>query len=39
MRHKFNFKETNILQKLQISMGGSSFHYGFEYLGVSEKLV
>ena len=27
------------LKKLSIQMANASFHYGFEYLGVGEKLV
>jgi dynein heavy chain 1 len=39
MRFYFNPKEQDILNKLVIKMGNAQFHYGFEYLGVSEKLV
>ena len=39
MRFYFNPKETDPLNKLAIRMGNASFRYGFEYLGVSDKLV
>jgi len=39
MRFYFNPREKDDLQKLQIKMGNASFWYGFEYLGVTEKLV
>ena len=39
MRFNWNTRETEVGKKLQIHMGNASFHYGFEYLGVAEKLV
>ena len=39
MRFYFNPKEADPLKKLNIKMGNAYFHYGYEYLGVSEKLV
>ena len=39
MRFYFNPKENDILKKLVIKMGNANFCYGFEYLGMSEKLV
>jgi dynein heavy chain 1 len=39
MRFYFNPKEKDDLQKLQIKMGNAFFYYGFEYLGMTEKLV
>ena len=32
-------EEQNVLQKLTIKMSSASFYYGFEYLGVGERLV
>ena len=39
MRFYFNSKEQNTLEQLQIEMANGKFYYGFEYLGVGEKLV
>lgn len=39
MRMYWNPKESNILQKLTINMADASFFYGFEYLGIVDKLV
>lgn len=39
MRFYWNSHEKNPLQKLNIKMANGSFFYGFEYLGVAEKLV
>jgi len=39
MRFYFNPREKDELNKLQIKMGNAFFYYGFEYLGVAEKLV
>lgn len=39
MRMYFNPKEPNILQKLTIVMADASFFYGFEYVGIADKLV
>jgi dynein heavy chain 1 len=39
MRFYWNNSEKNPLEKLGIKMANGNFFYGFEYLGVSEKLV
>ena len=39
MRFYFNPKTEDVLKRLQIKMSNTSFDYGFEYLGVSEKLI
>jgi len=39
MRFYWFPKETDALKKLQIKMAHGHFNYGFEYLGVGEKLV
>jgi len=39
MRFNWNGKEADVGKKLLIQMGNAQFHYGFEYLGVAEKLV
>lgn len=39
MRMIYYPKEQDILKKLLIQMANANFHYGFEYLGVGEKLV
>lgn len=39
MRFYFDPKQTDILQQLTIHMANAKFFYGFEYLGVQEKLV
>jgi dynein heavy chain 1 len=39
MRYTWNAKETDPLKKVQIKMANAMFYYGFEYLGVGEKLV
>ena len=39
MRFNWIVKETDVLKKLQILMGKAQFNYGFEYLGIAEKLV
>jgi dynein heavy chain 1 len=39
MRFYWHPKETDLLKKLVIEMSNAKFFYGFEYLGVSEKLV
>ena len=39
MRFYWYPKEPSPLKKLSIQMSRASFHYGFEYLGVGEKLV
>ena len=39
MRFYFDPKNTDVLQQLSIHMANAKFNYGFEYLGVQEKLV
>ena len=39
MRFYFDAKIPDVLQQLTIYMANAKFHYGFEYLGVQEKLV
>jgi dynein heavy chain 1 len=39
MRFYFDPKVTNTLKQLTIQMANSKFNYGFEYLGVQDKLV
>lgn len=39
MRYYFNTTETDPLKKLIIKVSNASFSYGFEYLGVGERLV
>ena len=39
MRFYFDPKQTDVLQQLTIHMANAKFFYGFEYLGVQEKLV
>jgi len=39
MRFYWLPKEQDVLKKLQIKMAKAQFEYGFEYLGVAEKLV
>ena len=39
MRFYFDPKNTDVLQQLSIHMANTKFNYGFEYLGVQEKLV
>jgi len=39
MRYYWNPSEQNPLHKLEIQMANAKFYYGFEYLGVGEKLV
>lgn len=39
MRFYFQPKSNDILKKLQIKMSNAPFDYGFEYLGVAEKLI
>jgi dynein heavy chain 1 len=39
MRFYFDPKCTQLLKQLTIQMANSQFHYGFEYLGVQDKLV
>jgi dynein heavy chain 1 len=39
MRFYFDPKVSNVLQQLSIQMANARFNYGFEYLGVQDKLV
>lgn len=39
MRFYFNHRQQNALEQLEIKMANGNFFYGFEYLGVAEKLV
>jgi dynein heavy chain 1 len=39
MRLYFDPKQSNVLKQLTVSMANANFFYGFEYLGVQEKLV
>lgn len=39
MRFYFDPKNPDVLQQLSINMANATFNYGFEYLGVQEKLV
>ncbi|XP_027203133.2 dynein heavy chain, cytoplasmic isoform X1 [Dermatophagoides pteronyssinus] len=39
MRFYFDPKQSDILRQLTIHMANAKFYYGFEYLGVQEKLV
>ena len=39
MRFYFDAKVSHLLKQLTIHMANAKFHYGFEYLGVQDKLV
>ena len=39
MRFYFDPKQTQVLKQLSIHMANARFHYGFEYLGVQDRLV
>ena len=39
MRFYYDPKQTDVLKQLSIHMANSKFQYGFEYLGVQDKLV
>ena len=39
MRYYFNPKKPNVLEQLTIEMANAKFYYGFEYLGIIDKLV
>ena len=39
MRFYFDPKKSDVLQQLSIHMANAHFNYGFEYLGVQDKLV
>ena len=38
-RFYFNPKESEVLQQLSIHIADAQFHYGFEYLGVQDRIV
>lgn len=39
MRFNFNPREPDVLKQLAIEMADAKFYYGFEYLGLIDKLV
>jgi dynein heavy chain 1 len=39
MRFYFDPKQTDTFKQLSIHMANAQFHYGFEYLGVQDRLV
>lgn len=39
MRFYFDPRQTEVLKQLTIHMANAKFHYGFEYLGVQDRLV
>jgi dynein heavy chain 1 len=39
LRFYWNPKESDLMQKLNIRMSNATFFYGFEYLGIGERLV
>ena len=39
LRFNFNPQAENLIEKLHISLSNASFYYGFEYLGIGERLV
>jgi dynein heavy chain 1 len=39
MRLYFDPTNKNVLEQLQIRMANAEFHYGFEYLGIQDRLV
>jgi dynein heavy chain 1 len=39
LRFDFNPQAENLVEKLHISLSNASFYYGFEYLGIGERLV
>jgi dynein heavy chain 1 len=39
MRFYFDPRQTEVLQQLTIHMANAKFFYGFEYLGVQDRLV
>jgi len=39
LRYDFNPNAEKLTEKLRISLSNASFHYGFEYLGIGERLV
>ena len=39
LRFYWNVKEPNLMQRLGIRMSNASFFYGFEYLGIAERLI
>ncbi|GMH89230.1 hypothetical protein TrVE_jg3152 [Triparma verrucosa] len=39
MRYNYNPNNKNLLEKLNINISNASFYYGFEYLGIGDRLV
>lgn len=39
LRFNYNPKAAKLTEKLQISLSNANFYYGFEYLGIGERLV
>lgn len=39
LRYTYNPKAPKLTEKLMISLSNAKFHYGFEYLGIGERLV
>lgn len=39
LRYDFNPQAEKLIEKLRISLSNASFYYGFEYLGIGERLV
>eukprot|EP01133_Synstelium_polycarpum_P001082 gene1082-1226_t len=39
MRFYYDAAQENVLHRLSIQMANASFHYGYEYLGIGERLV
>lgn len=39
LRYNYNPKAENVAEKLMISLSNAKFFYGFEYLGIGERLV
>jgi dynein heavy chain 1 len=39
LRYHYNPKAEKLTEKLTVSLSNATFHYGFEYLGIGERLV
>jgi dynein heavy chain 1, cytosolic len=39
LRYKYNPKASEVTEKLTVSLSNATFFYGFEYLGIGERLV
>lgn len=39
LRHYFHSDNPNVLERVTVEMANASFYYGFEYLGLGERLV